>query len=162
MLIPYTREAIAQLRTLARNSTPRDAVIARFGWSPGMLERVCRDHGIAIAPPVLRGISDVPSSSLTHTAVIPLLPAEHLGQFIERLPPRQAHTMRVLRSASLASDGYIPASAISGTEASDSAARAVKRVIYALTEKLSGDRLPYCIDRRPNEGYRLRYNGPKS
>lgn len=105
MLIPYTREAIALLRTAARNSTPRYALIVQFGWSPGMLERVCRDHGIAIAPPA--------SSNAQSPENVPaILPQGELEQFMEGLPKRQAVALRTLRAAFLVCDGYIPSRAI--------------------------------------------------
>lgn len=153
MPVPYTRDAIEQLRAAARTGLPHDAVVAKLGWSPGMIERVCRDHGIVIAPRIQHHFQ-------THVDVLPPpLPTEQLAQFGSTLPPRQATILTALRAASLVSDEFIPASALSGAEARSARTRAIGRVVAILVAKMSEWRLPYHIQRKANEGYRLKFTG---
>ncbi|HXJ00955.1 MAG TPA: hypothetical protein VNH44_07015 [Micropepsaceae bacterium] len=152
-MIPYTRDAIAQLREAARKSTPHNAIIAQFGWSAGMLDRVCRDHGIRIAPPAT-------TNAQAPGKVPPItLPQGELEQFIAGLPRRQAVALRTLRAASLVCDGYIPSNAIMSGEMRDTSTRNVGKVIGFLRIKLADAGLPYFIQSDSKGGYRLLFTG---
>lgn len=151
-MIPYTRDAVSKLREVAR-VMPRDAIISEFGWSNNFLERVGRDHGIAIPPPVTAIASSVKQYAP--------LPQMQLEEFIARLPKRQAAVLTTLRAARLVSNEFIPASAIAGTNASARQARAVANVVGIVLRKMSGANLPFWIERIQGKGYRLKFTGAK-
>lgn len=48
MRVPYTPDAVKAIRHAANDGQSRGDVQVAFGWDAGMLDRVCRQHGIEL------------------------------------------------------------------------------------------------------------------
>lgn len=140
MAVPYTPDAVKVIRSAADSGQSRRTVRAALGWDDGMLDRICRRHGIMLAREAPSGMDASAAAAIAAAAKdVPV------GQ-----PPAKSRTPRWATTLSL----YVTAAmkarlqAQAEARATSLSASIVDMLEAALASGAAANCRPYVGERR--------------